>query len=75
MRIINIHSNKLHSILFILLPVVLVVGFLLFSSVTIVSTGEVGIRSRLGKAIAQEEPGLHFKVPFIDTMKIMEVRE
>ena len=75
MRIININSNKLHSILFILLPIVLVVGFLIFSGVTIVSTGEVGIRSRLGRAISQEEPGLHFKIPFIDTIKIMEVRE
>ena len=75
MRIINVSSNKLHSILFIALPVVLVVGFLLFSSVTIVSTGEVGIRSRLGKAISQEEPGLHFRIPFVDTIKTMEVRE
>uniref|UniRef100_UPI003F4B3E4D prohibitin family protein n=1 Tax=Brachyspira catarrhinii TaxID=2528966 RepID=UPI003F4B3E4D len=75
MRIINVSSNKLHSILFILLPVVLVVGFLIFSSVTIVSTGEVGIRSRLGKAISQEEPGLHFRIPFIDAIKTMEVRE
>ena len=72
MRIINVSSNKLHSILFILLPVVLVVGFLIFSSVTIVSTGEVGIRSRLGKAISQEEPGLHFRIPFVDTIKTME---
>ena len=75
MRIIDISSNKLHSVLFIVLPVVLIVGFLIFSSVTIISTGEVGIRSRLGKAISQEEPGLHFRIPFIDTIKTMEVRE
>ena len=54
MRIININTNKLHSILFILLPIVLIVAFLIFSSVTIVSTGEVGIRSRLGKAVSKE---------------------
>ena len=75
MRIIDISSNKLHSILFVILPVVLIAGFLVFSSVTIISTGEVGIRSRLGKAISQEEPGLHFRIPFIDTIKTMEVRE
>ncbi|WP_295159505.1 prohibitin family protein [uncultured Brachyspira sp.] len=75
MRIIGFNSNKLHRILFIMLPVIAAIGFFIFSSITIVSTGEIGIRSRLGKAISQEEPGLHFRIPFIDTIKIMEVRE
>uniref|UniRef100_UPI0026174343 prohibitin family protein n=1 Tax=Brachyspira sp. TaxID=1977261 RepID=UPI0026174343 len=75
MKIINVNSNKINSILLIALPVVLIIGFLIFSSITIVSTGEVGIRSRLGKAISQEEAGLHFRIPFMDTIKTIEVRE
>ncbi len=75
MKIININSNKLYSILIIILPIVLIIGFLIFSSVTIISTGDAGIRIRLGKAISQEEPGLHFRIPFIDIIKTMEVRE
>ena len=76
MKIIDIkNSNKLRNILFIALPVILLTAFLLFSSMIIISTGEVGIRSRLGKAISVEDAGLHFIIPFIDTVKTMEVRE
>lgn len=37
--------------------------------------GHVGIVKRWGKAIAQVEPGLHFKVPFMDFVEQIEVRQ
>ena len=37
--------------------------------------GHVGIVKRWGKAIAQVEPGLHFKVPFMDSVEDIEVRQ
>ena len=48
---------------------------LILMSTKIVSTGEVGVRTRLGKAIGLDEPGFHVLVPFIDSVKIMETRE
>lgn len=39
-----------------------------------VESGERGILLRWGEVISVEEPGLHFKMPWIETVKILSVR-
>ena len=48
---------------------------LALSAVYTVEEGHVGIVKRFSKAIAQVDPGLHVKVPFVDTIEAMEVRQ
>ena len=48
---------------------------LVFFSVHIVEEGHVGIVKRFSKAIAQVDPGLRLKVPFVDTIEAIEVRQ
>lgn len=45
-----------------------------FGSVYTVEEGHVGIVKRFGEAKYQENPGLHFKVPFMDSVESIEVR-
>lgn len=47
---------------------------IVFSSVYTVEEGHVGIVKRFGEAKYQENPGLHFKIPFIDSVEPIEVR-
>lgn len=55
-----------------------IVGFVLFlaamSSAYTVNEGHVGVIKRFSEAIKQVDPGLHFKVPFIDSVDEIEVR-
>ncbi|UTF58913.1 prohibitin family protein [Gilvimarinus sp. DA14] len=44
------------------------------SAVYTVEEGHVGIVKRFGEAKYQENPGLHFKVPFMDSVESIEVR-
>ena len=60
----------------LLLPVIAICAFVLFQSIVIVSEGERGIMLRFNKVqrdaeqkVVVYDPGLHFKVPFIDSMK------
>jgi len=53
---------------------ILAVLFLVLLAVYTVDEGHQGIVKRLGKATSQVEPGLHFKVPFIDSIEVMEIR-
>lgn len=39
-----------------------------------VESGERGVLLRFGDVVAVEEPGLHFKVPYIETVKFLSVR-
>lgn len=55
--------------------IVFVVLIFVISTITIIPTGEAGIVSRLGKAIEVKEPGLNFIIPFIDSVRTIEVRE
>ncbi|WKY59611.1 prohibitin family protein [Vibrio sp. SNU_ST1] len=50
------------------------VAFVLFSSVYTVNEGHIGIVKRFSEAKTQVSPGLHFKVPFIDSVEEIEVR-
>ena len=45
-----------------------------FNSYFIVTEGHVGVVKRFGEAMDQENPGLHFKIPFIETVEMIEVR-
>ena len=53
---------------------VAVVLLILASSVYTVNEGHIGIVKRFSEAKEQVNPGLHFKVPFIDSVEEIEVR-
>ncbi len=53
---------------------VAVVLIILASSVYTVNEGHIGIVKRFSEAKEQVNPGLHFKVPFIDSVEEIEVR-
>lgn len=61
-------SNGLKAIPFLLLIVAVM------NSYYIVIEGHVGVVKRFGEAKDQENPGLHFKIPFIETVEMIEVR-
>jgi len=54
--------------------VVLLVVISLIGSVYTVNEGHIGIVKRFSEAKEQVSPGLHFKVPFIDSVEEIEVR-
>ncbi len=55
------------------LPIVaIVIGG--FNSYYTVNEGHVGVVKRFGEAKDQQPPGLHFKIPFIETVEMIEVR-
>ena len=53
----------------------LVTLIVLSNSVYIIEEGHVGVIKRFGEATKQVSPGLHFKVPFMDTVTEIEVRQ
>lgn len=55
------------------IPVILIIIAAL-QSYYIVVEGHVGIVKRFGEAKKQENPGLHLKIPFIETVEMIEVR-
>lgn len=59
--------------IFILIGVVIVIAIIL--SVVTVSTGSKGIILRFSNAVNVRDAGLSFKIPIIDTVRLMEVRE
>jgi regulator of protease activity HflC (stomatin/prohibitin superfamily) len=56
-----------------LIPLALVI-IAAMQSYYIVVEGHVGIVKRFGEAKGQENPGLHLKIPFIETVEMIEVR-
>lgn len=54
--------------------IVLLVIIGLFNSIYTVNEGHIGIVKRFSEAKEQVSPGLHFKVPFIDSVEEIEVR-
>ncbi|MCO5921458.1 protease modulator HflC [Pasteurella multocida] len=62
-------------------PVIVVIAAILYSSIVIVSEGTRGIMLRFSKVhrdadnkVVVYNPGLHFKIPFIDSIKILDAR-
>ncbi|MCR5537095.1 MAG: protease modulator HflC [Succinivibrio sp.] len=67
----------------LVLIVLVLLGFGAFNTLYVVSEGNVGIVTRFGKVIRDANdseklnvvrPGLHFKLPFVDKVKIMDAR-
>ena len=59
----------------IFLPVFLLILIIaVFSSYFTVSAGSVAVKLRFGKLIGAYGEGIHFKVPFIDTVEKFSVR-
>lgn len=56
----------------IAIVILIVIG--LFGSIYTVNEGHIGIVKRFSEAKEQVSPGLHFKVPFIDSVEEIEVR-
>ena len=53
----------------------LVAIYVLFTSWYTVDQGERGVVLRLGRTVGVAEPGLHFKVPWIDTVRKITVQD
>ena len=69
------------STLNIILSALIVVLFIGFNSIFVISEGNVGIVTRFGKVVrnsdselAVAQPGLHFKIPFIDKVRVLDAR-
>ncbi|HGO5815609.1 TPA: protease modulator HflC [Mannheimia haemolytica] len=65
----------------LLIPVLAVVAFVVLQAITIVNEGERGIMLRFNKVHRDSEqkvvvyqPGIHFKAPFIDSLKVLDAR-
>ena len=48
--------------------------FLVMSAMYTVDEGHVGIIKRFGEATEQVNPGLHTKIPFVDSVEMLEIR-
>ncbi len=46
----------------------------LFRSMYTIDEGHVGIVKRFGEATEQVNPGLHIKIPFVDSIEVLEIR-
>jgi len=69
----NIRTNKKIIIRSFLLTLAIVI---IAASVYTVESGEVGVLSRLGKYDNKEKTaGLHFKVPFIDSVRSVNIKQ
>ncbi|WP_058912517.1 protease modulator HflC [Entomohabitans teleogrylli] len=64
-----------------IIAVIIVVLVVLYTSIFVVKEGERGITLRFGKVVRDDEnkplvfePGLHFKIPFIESVKTLDAR-
>lgn len=69
------------SSLNIIIVAILILIFVLFNSLFVITEGNVGIVTRFGRVTRASDaslnisyPGLHFKVPFIDKIRVLDVR-
>lgn len=58
----------------IVLAILLVIVISAVQASYTVDEGHVGIVKRFGEAKEQVNPGLHFKVPYVDSVEILEIR-
>ena len=63
------------------IAIIVIVLVVLYMSVFVVKEGERGITLRFGKVLRDDEnkplvyaPGLHFKIPFIESVKMLDAR-
>lgn len=69
------------STLNVILAAVLIAIFVLFNSLFVIVEGNVGIVTRFGKVLRTtdselniSQPGLHFKIPFIDKVRVLDAK-
>lgn len=58
----------------VLASLLMFVVILLSSAIYTIEEGHIGINKRFSEAIGQVDPGIHIKIPFIDSVEEMEVR-
>lgn len=58
----------------LLIPIVLILIGVYISSVYVIEEGTRGVVLRFNKIIGLSEPGLHFKIPGMDTVKIIDAK-
>ncbi|MFO7580912.1 protease modulator HflC [Guyparkeria sp.] len=59
----------------LLLPIVVVIVFLYATATFQVAEYQEGVKFRLGEIVETEfEPGLHFKLPFVNTVRLFDTR-
>lgn len=63
------------------IAIIIIVLVVLFMSLFVVKEGERGITLRFGKVLRDDDnkplvvaPGLHFKIPFIESVKMLDAR-
>jgi membrane protease subunit HflC len=63
------------------IAIIVIVLVVLYMSIFVVKEGERGITLRFGKVLRDDEnkplvyaPGLHFKIPFIESVKMLDAR-
>ena len=62
---VELDTAKLGKHMFKLIPVVVIVA-LAWSALYTIDEGHVGIVKRFGEATVQVNPGLHYKIPFVN---------
>ncbi|MCX8583658.1 MULTISPECIES: protease modulator HflC [unclassified Gilliamella] len=58
----------------LLIPIVLILIVGLYSSVYVIEEGTRGVVLRFNKIIGLSQPGLHFKMPLVDSIKIIDAK-
>jgi len=58
----------------LLIPIVVIVIGILFSSVYVIEEGNRGVVLRFNKIIGLSEPGLHFKIPGVDNIRLIDAK-
>lgn len=58
----------------LLIPIVLILMAVLYSSVYVIEEGTRGVVLRFNKIIGLSEPGLHFKMPLVDSIKTIDAK-
>ena len=58
----------------LLIPIVLILMVVLYSSVYVIEEGTRGVVLRFNKIIGLSEPGLHFKMPLVDSIKTIDAK-
>ena len=58
----------------LLIPIVLFLIVGLYSSVYVIEEGTRGVVLRFNKIIGLSEPGLHFKMPLVDSIKTIDAK-
>lgn len=58
----------------LLIPIVLILIGVYISSVYVIEEGTRGVVLRFNKIIGLSEPGLHFKIPGMDTVKVIDAK-